>query len=139
MKPKSNLASATDALATLLGDELLAMSDEDLDAALRDLSVEPAQAVERGDAAFKTALKMRSAQRLAEARRQRENEITRLKSGAAEAALSRDDLYILVQERFAAMQVRQGTLMHRDFEKDTTEDLLSLLRQLDALEKPKTR
>ncbi len=123
----------------LLGDELLAMSDEDVDAALRDLSVEPAQAVERGDAAFKTALKMRSAQRLAEARRQRESEITRLKSAAAETTLSRDELYRLVQERFAAMQVRQGTLMHRDFEKDTTDDLLSLLRQLDALEKPETR
>lgn len=136
MKSKTFPPSA-EALATLLGDEILATTDQDVDQILQALGLDPAEAVKEVDAAFKAAMKERSAAQLAAARQRREVEIERLRTGEAYATASREELLAMVTRRFKLMEPLQGTLMHRDFENDTEQDLRSVLCQLDALENPK--
>jgi hypothetical protein len=135
MNPKNSPPSTVEALDMLLGDEILATPDNALDEVLQELGVEPHQAAEEVDTAFKAAMKARSAARLAQARRMREQEIGALMSTGPEGDMSQDELRQLLSQRLAAMPDSQRTVLHRDFKDHTVEDLRSLLRQLDALDK----
>jgi hypothetical protein len=136
MNSNSKKCSPTEALASLLEDELLAIPDHELDALLQDLGLEPRDAVARVDEAFKAALKIDATERLAQARLDRTRELQELARGETEASLNHAELYALVMQKSAVMN---GTLLHRDFNASTTEDLRSILRQLDALEKGKDK
>jgi len=125
-----------DALATLLGDELLATPDDRIDEVLQELGLEPENAAREVEAAFKAAAKSRAAARLAEARLTREREIGVLKS-STDVEMTHDELRQCVMRRLAAIPEAQRTVLHRDFREDSVDDLHSLLRQLDALEKLK--
>lgn len=134
MNPNSKNTNAGEALANLMEEELLALSEDELDEVLRELGIEPGEAVARLEATFKAALKRDAAGRLDQARLDHRRELDHMGNRDADVSLSHDELYALVKSRSASMN---GTLMHRDFSKATTEDLRSILRQLDALEKAK--
>jgi hypothetical protein len=132
MNPNSKKSKATEALVDLMQEELLATPDEELDAVMRELGLDPAVAVARVEMAFQSALKAEAAARLARAKEVRNREIERLGTNDTSQDLSHAELYALVRQRSASLQ---GTLLHRDFSEATEEDLRSILRQLDALQK----
>lgn len=134
MNPNSKKINAGEALVSLIEEELLALPENELDALLRALGIDPKEAVARLEASVKAALKRDAADRLDQARLDHATELGRLGRGDAEISLTHEELYALVKRRSASMN---GTLMHRDFSKATAEDLRSILRQLDALEKAK--
>ena len=136
MNPDSKKSRATEALVDLMREELLATPDEELDAVMRELGLDPTVAVARVEAAFQSALKAEAGERLARAKEARNREIERLGTNDTGQGLSHAELYALVRQRSASMQ---GTLLHRDFSEASEEDLRSILRQLDALEKAKAK
>jgi hypothetical protein len=134
MKRTKSNPLTMDALATLLGDELLATPDDRIDEVLQELGLHPEDAVREVDTAFKVAAKNRALAILANARLIRDREVAVLKS-RTNVEMTHDELRRCVMRRMVAIPEAQRTVLHRDFKEDSVEDLQSLLRQLDALEK----
>jgi hypothetical protein len=135
MNPLSRKTLAADALNELMDEELESMTETDVDVALQELGIDPQQALARMEAIFQATLKKQASQRLAEAKQARAAELAKLQAGASSlASATHAELTAMVAARFQSMKPQQGTLMHRDFKRQTEEDLRTLLRQLDALQ-----
>lgn len=124
-----------DRLAELVADELLAVSGQELEGMVREWGLEPKEAAQNVDAAFKEALKRRSKARLEEAKRTREKEVAKLSGGRLDLPTDREELLVTLKARLAEIDSSQVTIQHRDFNDLTECDIRSLIRQLSALEK----
>ena len=123
-----------DRLADLVAEELRAASGRELEDMVREWGLDPKEAAQNVDAAFKEALRRRSKARLEEAKRVREKEIAKLSVDRCDLPIDREQLLKTLKARLAKIDSSRVTIQHRDFNDLTEGDIQSLLRQLSALE-----